>query len=116
MFRILVVDDAKEDRDLMTAILRTNSEYQVSEAVDGKDGLAVALRTHPDLIIADIKMPYRDGYQLVKDIRHHPSIANAEVVYYSGLFSDKTEGLKAIASSGVKRILIKPIEAVQTLA
>lgn len=115
MIKILVVDDVKEDRDVMSAILKTNKNYEISEASDGISGLATAIRTLPDIIIADICMPNSDGYQLVRDVRHNPSIANTEFIFYSGIFSNKSAGLKAVFASGVKRMMIKPVEPIEAL-
>src|ERR1700735_2476834 len=60
MAKILVVDDDESVVDVLTYIL-TRKKYDVCVAYDGKEGLAVAKREKPDLIILDIMMPVMDG-------------------------------------------------------
>jgi DNA-binding response OmpR family regulator len=69
--RILVVDDEQPIRHLLRAIL-TSAGYEVIEAADGEQGFNTALDEKPDLIIADIMMPIKDGYELAHDLCSSP--------------------------------------------
>ena len=65
--RILVVDDNRE----MLHVLRMQLEdrFEVLTAHDGDEGYAVATTERPDLIISDVQMPKRDGFELCRDLR-----------------------------------------------
>ncbi len=65
---ILVVDDDKLIREGLTALLK-NAGQTVIEAVDGKEGLSVALEQHPDLVVSDVRMPNMTGLEMVDAIR-----------------------------------------------
>jgi two-component system cell cycle response regulator DivK len=77
--KILVVDDAEFNRDLVVQLL--GDEYDIVEAVDGQDGLIKAAEQRPDLILMDLGMPVMDGWEATKklkangDLRHIPVIA-----------------------------------------
>lgn len=71
--RIVCIEDEDEIRDAIAEVL-TDEGYVVATAANGRDGLALALKERPDLIICDIYMPHMDGYAVCRDFR----AANAE--------------------------------------
>ena len=68
MFNMLVVEDDKNLKKLMTTYLKKN-EYNVFEASNGNQALDILDTNYIDLIISDIMMPEMDGYELVKSLR-----------------------------------------------
>ena len=66
--RVLVVDDEKKIRDLLTAYLRADG-FEVAEASDGAEALARARKTEPDLVILDVMMPGMDGIEVLRELR-----------------------------------------------
>ena len=66
--KILTVDDSKTMRDMVSFTLK-GAGFDVVEAEDGVDALAVLDKTSVDLIITDINMPNMDGVTLVKRVR-----------------------------------------------
>jgi CheY-like chemotaxis protein len=66
--KLLVVDDDTIFRRLLIEIL-TSQGFEVAEARDGEEGLAVFKKTNPDLVITDIRMPKKNGFQLAEEIR-----------------------------------------------
>ena len=68
MFNILVVDDDKNTRLLMRAVLEAE-KYTVSTAEDGKKALEIMENEHIDLVIIDIMMPNMDGYEFTQTLR-----------------------------------------------
>jgi len=66
--RILVVDDDPEIVDAMRFALETRG-YQIMVARDGNQGLAMAERENPDLIILDMMMPKRSGFLVLEKLR-----------------------------------------------
>ena len=79
--KVLVVDDNKG----MTAIIRMLIEkknHRVVTATDGENGYAAYLQFKPDLVLTDIQMPRKNGFELITKIRsHNPSIM---VIYMTG--------------------------------
>lgn len=68
MFHILVVEDDKNTRKLMAAVLTQNG-YEPILASDGLEALEILDKKHVDLIVLDIMMPRMDGYQFTEELR-----------------------------------------------
>jgi signal transduction histidine kinase len=75
---VLVVDDTTEMRVLLSQILR--GQYRILTARDGKEGIEVAQREHPDLIISDVMMPHVDGQEFCRTIKQDPATAHIPFV------------------------------------
>jgi DNA-binding response OmpR family regulator len=68
MPRILVIDDDAMIRTLLRAVLEREG-YDVSEAINGADGLQQYQATLPDLVITDLQMSVMDGFQLLQELQ-----------------------------------------------
>jgi CheY-like chemotaxis protein len=81
--RILVVEDDQYIRDSLAELLQDEG-YSVSVARDGQEGLdALAQTTLPDLILLDLMMPVKDGFQFRAEQRQDPRLAKIPVVIFS---------------------------------
>jgi CheY-like chemotaxis protein/KaiC/GvpD/RAD55 family RecA-like ATPase len=105
MSKILIVDDDQPIRTLVQMTLAKEG-HEVVEAEDGEQGFKVAQDEHPDLIIADIIMPVRDGYQLAQDLRSHPATASVPIIMLTALQQEQDE-LRAF-QEGVDDYITKP--------
>jgi len=71
MTKILVVDDSPVDRCLAQGLLETQSAWEVLEAADGKQALAIVQKDSPDVVVSDLQMPEMNGLELVSAMREH---------------------------------------------
>jgi two-component system phosphate regulon sensor histidine kinase PhoR len=78
--RILVVDDHEMNRLYMQALFR-DSEYTISVAADGEEGLAKARAELPFLILADVQMPHIDGFELCRQLKADERTKGAAVIF-----------------------------------
>lgn len=78
--RILVVDDHEMNRLYMQALFR-DSEYTISVAADGEEGLAKARAELPFLILADVQMPHLDGFELCRQLKADERTKGASVIF-----------------------------------
>lgn len=69
MKKILVVEDNKDNRDILVYRLQHHGGFEVLEASNGKEALEAAARARPDLIIMDLKMPVMDGWEATRALR-----------------------------------------------
>ena len=108
---ILVVDDTEWNRDLIVQLLE--DDYNVSQAVDGADGVRKAEQEKPDLILMDLGMPVMDGWEATRkikadgDLKHIPIIA----VTSHAMVGDEIEARNA----GCDDYLPKPIDETELL-
>lgn len=105
--RILVIEDNAANLELVRYLL-SFSGYTVLEARDGAQGVDMALRERPDLIICDLQMPLLDGYQVLARLREAPAGA-ATVVVAVTAFSMPNDRQK-VMTAGFDGYLSKPIE------
>ena len=105
MATILVVDDDSIVAKSVELSLRHDG-FQVSVAHSGVDGLKLARRESPDLIILDIIMPGMDGYEVCRELRADSLLGDVPVLFLTakGKDEDKIEGLRA----GADDYLTKP--------
>ena len=108
MNKVLVVDDEQAIRQLVGTVL-SSAGYEVSEAADGEEGFNLARVEKPDLIVTDVMMPKKDGYELVKDIRSCHETASMPIIMLTAL-SEEHDELKAF-QEGVDDFVTKPFKA-----
>jgi CheY-like chemotaxis protein len=77
--RILVVEDNPLNLKLVRDVL-TASGYEVIAAVTGEEGVGVAEKSRPDLILMDIQLPGIDGYEALRQLRSVPELADVPVI------------------------------------
>lgn len=71
--RVLVVDDEAEIRRLLKVALTAHG-FEVSEAINGQEGLNAVIMQRPDLIILDLGLPDRDGLELINEVREWSTV------------------------------------------
>lgn len=87
MSLILIIEDDKGSLESYTLALET-AGYHVVKAANGTEGLELAKRHRPDLIISDINLPGMDGWNLLKAIRTDEKLANVQFVLITGNLRD----------------------------
>jgi len=105
---ILVVDDSAVNRNLMETLL-VPSGYTVRVAEGVESALAMARESLPDLILTDVHMPGRTGYDLVKAVREDPILKSIPCVMISSTGLDAGWRSRATVA-GVQLVILRPIE------
>lgn len=104
MFNILVVEDDKNLKKLMTTYLKKNG-YITYEANNGEEALDILDKSYIDLIISDIMMPKIDGYELTKELRQAKYEIPIMLITAKGEIEDKKTGFLL----GADDYMVKPI-------
>ena len=104
MFRILVVEDDVELRELFCQVLEKNG-YQANGVPDGAQALDALDRDFYDLIISDIMMPVMDGYELVRQLREAGITIPVMMITAKDAFDDMRKGFL----SGTDDYMVKPV-------
>ncbi len=110
MFHILVVDDDKNTRKYLQAVLEAEN-YTVSTAANGEDALAVMDRAYIDLVVLDIMMPNMDGYEFTETLRKNNSELPVLMVSAKQLPADRHKGFLV----GTDDYMTKPIDEMELL-
>jgi diguanylate cyclase (GGDEF)-like protein len=105
--RVLVADDDAGLRALCRAALESEG-FEVAEAANGDEALAQAREQAPDVLLLDLAMPHRDGWQVLDELSADAATADLPVVMMTG--SASQENLERADRAGVLDFLSKPFE------
>jgi len=111
--RVLIVDDNAINRRVLQGMLR-KEQVTLLTAADGEEALAVARSEPPNLILLDIMMPAKDGYQVCAELKADPRTEHVPVIFLSALSetADKIKGLEL----GAVDYITKPFDQGEVLA
>ena len=112
MSQVLIVDDSRSIRELLSSVL-INAGYKVTSANDGQHGLDTAKAADFDLVITDINMPLMNGIELLKSLRALPKYAFKPILILTTEFSQemKMKGKEA----GATGWMVKPFDPVKMI-
>ena len=77
--RVLLVEDNPANLALMQYLLQA-SGYRTLTAVDGREGVAVAQRESPDVILMDLQMPIVNGYEAARQVKEDPALRDVPII------------------------------------
>ena len=107
IFRILVVEDNRDNMTLMTDMLEA-FDYTVIQATDGQRGVELAASEQPDLIFMDLSLPVMDGWTAARTIKSNPALTHIPIIALTAhaMVGDRERALAA----GCDDYLAKPID------
>ncbi len=111
--RILIVDDAVLNQRLLTSILR-KAGFECLVAGDGGEALRAAREALPDLLLLDVVMPGKDGYEVCAELKADELLADIPVIFLSSL-DDAADKIKGLAA-GAADYITKPFHGGEVLA
>lgn len=106
--RVLVVDDSRMARKVVSKVLRNLGIQQITEAVDGSEAIARLARQSFDLVVTDYNMPEVNGIELTEHIRTSSELSHLPVLMVTSEANDAH--LSQVAQSGVNAMTDKPFE------
>ncbi|NOR38805.1 MAG: response regulator [Candidatus Thorarchaeota archaeon] len=111
--KILVVDDERITTQLVQAFLEPEG-FEVVLAYDGVEALEVARAEKPDLILLDIVLPRKDGFDVCEELRSDPDFKDVRILMFTakGLSQDVERGRQV----GADEYIIKPFSGKNLLA
>jgi two-component system, cell cycle response regulator DivK len=105
---VLIVEDHPESREGIAEYL-TLCGFQVTTAADGLEGVEVARRTHPDVIVMDLAMPKLDGWEATRRLKADWSTRNIPIIALSA-FGNQEEARALAMALGCAGMLTKPVQ------
>lgn len=97
-----------EDEEILLRVLKEKFEkanFQVETAADGEEALAVIKKNQPDLILLDLLLPQKSGFEVLDEIKANPSLKLTPVIVLSNLGQD--EDIKRALQMGADDYLVK---------
>ena len=109
---MLIADDESGIRSLVRMTLERDS-YQILEASDGEEAIALAREFHPEVVLLDVMMPGLSGFDVCRALKGDPTTAEATVVLLTAKAqeSDRAEGIAA----GADDYFTKPFSPISLL-
>ena len=111
--RVLYVEDNEYNRKIVRQLLSRTS-YRLLEAMDGEEGVALAQRELPDLILMDVQLPKLSGLDATRRLRADPRTAHIPLVVVTS-FALSGDGQRAM-DAGASAYLAKPYSPRDLLA
>jgi len=113
--RILVVDDNHDNAEIVRSYLESTNDFAVAVAYDGDEAIARCNADPFDVIILDVMMPGRDGWDVCRTIKNDPArAAKARVIMLTA--RDQLSDRRVALQSGADDFLEKPLELAKLLA
>jgi two-component system response regulator len=105
--RILVIEDNADNRILITDVL-ISLDYEVLTAIDGAEGMALAVAEKPNLILMDLSLPQLDGWTATRQIKAMPELTHIPIIALTAhaMVGDREKALE----SGCDDYVSKPID------
>ena len=105
MAKILIVDDSFDIRLALSTILEDGG-YEVSEAADGPEVMPALLESRPDVILLDVAMPGKDGFEVLKEITADERTCDIPVIMVTA--KGRPEDLTRARALGARDYISKP--------
>jgi two-component system, cell cycle response regulator DivK len=110
---VLIVEDQEDNRKILRDLL-SNAGYDLIEAANGEEGVALALSRRPNLVLMDIQLPAMDGYEATRRIKNNPELRSIPIIAVTSYALSGDEA-KARAA-GCDAYITKPFSPRQLLA
>lgn len=105
--KVLVVDDEQPIVEFICYNLE-KAGYEVASAYNGNDAVRVAKHFNPDLVLLDVMMPGKDGFQTIKELRQMPSLDSTIIIFLTAMTDERSE-IKGL-ELGADDYITKPIK------
>ena len=116
MKKILVVEDDPVNQMILSDFLAANG-YETIAASTGPEGIARFETDAPDLLLVDIQLPRKNGFELLRDIKSRPEGKSTPILLMSAVYNDRDQSSRTIQLGTLADgYLTKPFDLVQLLA
>ncbi|MDD4938963.1 MAG: response regulator [Candidatus Omnitrophica bacterium] len=111
--KVMVIDDDKEFLQELRETLSL-SGYELIAVNDASNAVEMVHATKPDVILLDLKMPQKSGFQIADELRHLSEVSNIPIIAMSAYLKDDYSPLLNIC--GIKECLRKPFNPLDVIA
>ena len=112
--KVMIVDDDREFLEELQETL-TLSGYDIAIFDNGESALSKGAEVRPDVILLDLKMSGRSGFEIADMLKHNPKTMNIPIIAMTAFYSGE-EHRQLMNLCGIKSCLIKPFNPVELIA
>ena len=105
--RILMVDDEEDYCYFMSRNLEATGEFSVIVAHEGKEGISLAKKEHPDLILLDIVLPGVSGTDVASVLMNDSQTRRIPIIFLTAIVTQKELGVKSVKEVGGNNLIAK---------
>ena len=111
--KVLIIEDNNDIRENIVEILEL-AAYTVFAAENGKIGVELALKNKPDIILLDLKMSPKTGFQIADEFKNSHVFKDVPIIAMTGFFTEKQHFLM-MKLCGIKTSILKPFRPVNLI-
>lgn len=111
--KILVADDNPQNRELLEAYMEELPGVTLVSAADGQETLDRVAAEHPDLILLDIMMPRKSGFEVCQILKGNPATKDIPIIMVTAL--NETGDIERAVECGTNDFITKPVNRVDLL-
>ena len=115
MKKILVVEDDPVNLQILSDFLEAHG-YEIKAAVNGVEGVERFAHEHPDLMLIDIQLPRKNGFEVCSEVKRAPEGANTKVLLMSAVYTHREHVERYAAPGLADGYLLKPFDLAELLA
>ncbi len=115
MSKVLVIEDEQSLRELYSKIL-SDQEYIVESAIDGEEGLTKVASFDPDVILLDIMLPKKTGFEVLQEIKNNEQTKQKKVIIMTNILPDKQDLYAKGADSVIIKTEVNPGQLIEKVA
>ncbi len=104
MSKILIIEDDPVFQQTLQEFLRADG-FEVASAVDGEEGIELVREKSPDLVLLDIILPKKNGYEVIAELKKEPTTKNIPIVLLTNLGG--TQDVEKALELGATTYLVK---------
>jgi DNA-binding response OmpR family regulator len=114
--KILVVEDDPVNQTILVDFLAANG-FETIAASSGPEGIDRFERDAPDLLLIDVQLPRKNGFELLREIKHRPEGKSTPILLMSAVYNDRDQSSRTIELGTLADgYLCKPFDLVKLLA
>lgn len=114
--KILLIDDEEDFCFFVKGNLESTGEFEVITANRGKDGIELARKEKPDLILLDLLMPKMPGDEVAGALLDHPETNKIPIAFLTAMVTKEDLGTKPVKRIGERNFIAKPVATEELVA
>ncbi|PIR14057.1 MAG: response regulator [Parcubacteria group bacterium CG10_big_fil_rev_8_21_14_0_10_38_31] len=102
--KILFIEDERHFQEMLDTVFKAEG-FETVSAFNGVDGVRMAEEEKPDIILSDLVLPKKDGFNVINELKNNPNLSDTPIIILTNL--EESQNIEKVISSGAKMYLVK---------